>query len=139
MDVREYFNRVQSAIYSRRDLQKLLPDLDDQMTATGGFTYNPDKVQTSVTNGKEEKLCNLIDMKRGYEERIAKYTAIILEAEDRLHEMSKAEYAYILRKLYFEDRRLTYFEIGQMMGYTETYTKQLANDAFEEFTRRWLA
>ena len=137
MTTSDYFNGVQQAIYSRRSLQKHLADLNDQMTASGGFNYSPDKVQTSPPN-KEERLCNMIDIKRTYEDRIVHLSAIIIEAEDRLAQLSRAEYSEILRKLYMEDRRLTYFEIGQAMGYSEDWIKKLATDAFKEFEERWL-
>ena len=137
MTTSDYFNEVQQAIYSRRSLQKHLADLNDQMTASGGFNYLPDKVQTSPPN-KEERLCNMIDIKRTYEDRIVHLSAIIIEAEDRLAKLSRAEYSEILRKLYMEDRRLTYFEIGQAMGYSEDWIKKLATDAFKEFEERWL-
>lgn len=137
MTTSDYFNEVQQAIYSRRSLQKHLADLNDQMTTSGGFNYSPDKVQTSPPN-KEERLCNMIDIKRTYEDRIVHLSAIIIEAEDRLAQLSRAEYSEILRKLYMEDRRLTYFEIGQAMGYSEDWIKKLATDAFKEFEERWL-
>lgn len=137
MTTSDYFNEVQQAIYSRRSLQKHLADLNDQMTTSGGFNYSPDKVQTSPPN-KEERLCNMIDIKRTYEDRIVHLSAIIIEAEDRLAQLSRAEYSEILRKLYMEDRRLTYFEIGQVMGYSEDWIKKLATDAFKEFEERWL-
>lgn len=137
MTTSDYFNEVQQAIYSRRSLQKHLADLNDQMTTSGGFNYSPDKVQTLPPN-KEERLCNMIDIKRTYEDRIVHLSAIIIEAEDRLAQLSRAEYSEILRKLYMEDRRLTYFEIGQAMGYSEDWIKKLATDAFKEFEERWL-
>ena len=137
MTTSDYFNDVQQAIYSRRSLQKHLADLDDQMTSSGGFNYSPDKVQTSP-KPQEERLCNMIDIKRAYEDRIVHLSKVILEAEDRLAKLSRAEYSEILRKLYMEDRRLTYFEIGQAMGYSEDWIKKLATDAFKEFEERWL-
>lgn len=138
MTTKDYFYQVQNAIRSRKNLQKLLPDLDEQMSAIGSFEYDKEKVQTTPQNARELKVCEYIDIKTKYIEQINRCARLIIEAEERLNGMSKPEYAEILRLQYMSETRAVYSEIAQIMDYSEDYVRRINTEASREFEEKYL-
>lgn len=138
MTTKDYFYKVQNAIRSRRNLQKLLPDLDEQMSTIGSFEYDKEKVQTTPQNAQEAKVCEYIDIKTKYIEQINRCAKLIIEAEERLNGMTKPEYAEILRLQYMTEQRALYADISKAMGYSEEYVRKIGTEASREFEERYL-
>ena len=138
MTAKEYFNNVRNAIYGRKNLKRNLSDLEAKLPTIGSFDYGKDRVQTSPRNVHEERICDYVDSQTKYMQLMQEYTELILEAEERLKKMSRADYSEILRCLYMGEYRMTYAEIGDHMGLVEGHVRNLASEAYTEFEEAWL-
>jgi hypothetical protein len=135
---KEYFNNVRNAIYGRKNLKRNLSDLETKLPTIGSFDYGKDRVQTSPRNVHEERICDYVDSQTKYMKLMQEYTELILEAEERLKQMSRSDYSEILRCLYMGEYRMTYAEVGDQLGYAEATIRNLVSEAYTEFEQLWL-
>lgn len=139
MTGKEYFENIKKTIDKRRSLNRHLSDLRANLTAVGGFDYSKDRVQSSPKNTQEEKIIKLLDAQAQYYEMIADCSQMIMEAEERLSELSAPEYAEVIRMYYLENKHYTYEIIGEKMRYSTSWVKQLMSKGLEEFEIKWLS
>lgn len=138
MTAKEYFNNVRNAIYGRKNLKRNLSDLEEKLPTIGSFDYGKDRVQISPRNVHEERICDYVDSQAKYMKLMQEYTELILEAEERLKQMSRSDYSEILRCLYMGEYRMTYAEVGDQLGYAEATIRNLVSEAYTEFEQLWL-
>lgn len=135
---KEYFLEVQQALIVQKSLRDRLEDLHADLTAIGGFDYSKVRVQTSPQNTQEKKIINYVDMVEEYKKKIGECAYKIMEAESRLCEMSRPEYALVIKLRFMSPKKQSCNEIGQSMGYSERHIKRILDEALDEFEERWL-
>lgn len=136
MTGREYFLRIRAKIDERESLKRLIDELLADASAVGGFDYSKPIVQSSPKNVMEMKIIELADTIEYYEKVVKKCSDEIIEAEERLSELSRPEYAEAIRYRFIYRKRRGW--IADEMGYSEKHIERCIYKGLTEFERRWL-
>jgi DNA-directed RNA polymerase sigma subunit (sigma70/sigma32) len=138
MTGKEYFIKIRNARDTQNSLARQVEELRAMTEAIGGFDYAKPNVQSSPTNATEERIVKLVDTLKEYEEAVIRCSQMILEAEQRISELSRTEYAQIVRLRYMDKKHHTWGWISEELGYSEIRIKEIHAEALDEFERRFL-
>ena len=138
MKGKEYFIKVRNAKESREALARHIEDLRDEMTVIGSFDYSKLKVKSTPKNLQEERIIKLSEIISKYEKAIAKNAELVLEAEERIKELSRSQYAQVLRYRYLDNEYHCWEWIGMEMGYAADAARRLHREALTEFEEKFL-
>lgn len=138
MTGKEYFIKIRNARDAQNSLARQVEELRAMAEAIGGFDYAKPNVQSSPTNATEERIVKLVDTLKEYEEAVIRCSQMILEAEQRISELSRTEYAQIVRLRYMDKKHHTWGWISEELGYSEIRIKEIHAEALDEFERRFL-
>jgi len=138
MKGKEYFIKVRNALESKEALVKHIKDLSEEMTVIGSFDYSKLRVKSTPKNIQEERIIKLSEMKDKYAKAIAKNAELVLEAENRISQLSRSQYAQVLRFRYLDGEYHCWEWIGMEMGYTSDATRRLHREALTEFEEKFL-
>lgn len=138
MTGKQYFIKVANAIKSMESLEQKIRDLKECATLIGSFEYDKVRVQTSPKNYQEERIIKILDSVSDYDKQIAIYAALVLEAEQRLATMSRTEYADVIRIRHLQKNRLSWDEMGDILGYTGEGLRTVYRFALDEFEGKYL-
>ena len=138
MTAKEYFNTI--AVY-RDSIERLMKHLDylrEGATAIGGFDYSKPQVQSAPKNVTEDKIIKIADAALKVSDLMARYSGMILEAEERLAQLSRYEYSKIISYRFLDTKRHSMGWIAEQLGYDEVYTRRLYGEALDEFEEKFL-
>ena len=116
-----------------------MEELREMSTSLGKFGYDEPQVQTSHDKNHYEKMIvELVDLVKQYEELRQECAKEMAIADIRLMQMSKHEYAEVIRKRFMDNRRHSWGWIAEEMGFSEDRVKHICGEALTEFEGRWL-
>lgn len=136
---KEYFESIRLKKNSIAYLEQRMEELREMSTSLGKFGYDEPQVQTSHDKNHYEKMIvELVDLAKQYEELRQECAKEMAVADIRLMQMSKLEYAEVIRKRFMDNRRHSWGWIAEEMGFSEDRVKHICGEALTEFERRWL-
>jgi len=136
---KEYFESIRLKKNSIAYLERRMEELREMSTSLGKFGYDEPQVQTSHDKNHYEKMIvELVDLAKQYEELRQECAKEMAVADIRLMQMSKLEYAEVIRKRFMDNRRHSWGWIAEEMGFSEDRVKHICGEALTEFERRWL-
>lgn len=136
---KEYFESIRLKKNSIAYLERRMEELREMSTSLGKFGYDEPQVQTSHDKNHYEKMIvELVDLAKQYEELRQECAKEMAIADIRLMQMSKHEYAEVIRKRFMDNRRHSWGWIAEEMGFSEDRVKHICGEALTEFERRWL-
>ena len=138
MTGKEYFIGIRNARDAQNSLARQVEELRAMAEAVGGFDYDKPNVQSTPGNVQEDKVIKLVDTLREYEEAVVKFSSMVLEAENRIAELSRSEYGTVIRMRYLDKKHHTWGWISEELGYSEQRIKEVHAEAMDEFERRFL-
>lgn len=139
MTGREYFEDLRLKKNSLSYLERRIAELREMSTSFGKFAYDDPVVQTSHdANHYEQMIAELVDLSAEYEKMRQECAKACAIADVRLMQMTKDEYARVLRWRFLEKKRHSWGWISDEMGFSEDRVKHMCGEALEEFERRWL-
>lgn len=136
MTGKEYFLHIKSLIDERESICRYIAELQADASAVGGFDYAKPSVQTSPRNAMEEKVIKLADQAAKFNDLAELISEEVLEAEERLSQLSRPECAQAIRYRFIFRKRIGW--IADEIGYTERQTKRIIAEGLREFEKRWL-
>lgn len=137
MTAKEYFMHIAQVAQSRRYLARSIEELRAESSAIGGFDYAKPVVQTSPHNTLEDKAIRLVEAIDEYEKVSVQYAKEILEAEERVAQLSRPIYSRVIRLRYFNGMHSCGW-VADELGYSEIQAKRLLYSACAEFEDKFL-
>ena len=137
MTAKEYFMHIAQVAQSRRYLARTIEELRTESSAIGGFDYAKPVVQTSPHNTLEDKAIRLVEAIDEYEKVSVQYAKEILEAEERVAQLSRPIYSRVIRLRYFNGMH-SWGWVADELGYSEIQAKRLLYSACAEFEDKFL-
>lgn len=140
MTGKKYFEELRLKINSLHYLEGRIEELREMSTSLGKFGYDEPQVQvTHDKNHYEKWIVELVDLSTQYESLRQECVKAMAEADLRLMQMSKDEYARVLRWRFLDKKRHSWGWIADEMGFSEDRVKHICGDALTEFERKWLS
>ena len=138
MTGKEYFVGIRNARDAQNSLARQVEELRAMAETIGGFDYAKPNVQSTPGNVTEDKIIRLADTLREYEEAVMVFSQKIIEAENRIAELSRSEYGKVIRMKYLDKKHHTWGWISEELGYSEQTARRIHAEALDEFERRFL-
>ena len=138
MRAKEYLSQVSMLNRRIANLQHLLEDLREKLTATGGTDYSRERVKSSPPQDMlSDRIVHIVDLEHRLDEQIDEYFDLRDLITAQINALEDERYIAVLGMKYLQG--LTLAEVAEEMHYEYKWCCRLHGNALAAFEYKYLS